>query len=204
MINLNDFKGTPSSEEFKFFNGGKAGRAENITLSAVKKTPEDAENAPDFNIIFTDPDGGWIKEGFYYPNDRSNDTGIRIDLQKLVGMLHIVKPSTKEKELPQFENYKQAYDFLFKQLSTAEKVPFNLFVNYGTVSRPSTRLQIRTFNFIEPSSVTAEESKLTPIKRTDERSKYNDLMERITPTEFSSNNGSFESTTTNDDGLDDW
>lgn len=212
MINLNDLK--EEEKEIKIFNGGNAGRATNITVSVLKKAPEEKENAPDFKILYTDETGATINDGVYYPKDSDTDKQKQISLSRLVSVLNALNPETKSKMLPEFKEYKEAVDFLIKQIMVSAKAgKVNIFACYGTENNPQQYLRVRKFNFIENFKVGEDHTRLRPKINTDPaNSGWNDVMTRITPSSFDNSSYAAEdaedifgsSEDAKNDGLEDW
>lgn len=187
MINLNsdNFK---EREYAAIFNGGAAGRVEDVTIEVTKKSPVDPDNQPDYKVFVVDQNGAKVNEGFYYADENDSKKG---DL--LVSrIVHIARAVLgKDYEFPTYTSYKEAADGLFKLIAkNAGEQTFSVFVTYGNVGYPSKYLKLRYFDFIEPSSVDANATRLF--------TKKTDLMERITadaplPTEGILSGGSNES-----------
>jgi hypothetical protein len=64
MINLNEAS-YDAKEGKAIFNNGVAGIVENVTISVVKKKADDKETLPDYQLVFTDAQGGSTNTGFY-------------------------------------------------------------------------------------------------------------------------------------------
>lgn len=175
MIDLNgkEFNQTSVS----IFNNGDAGAVKNVEMSLEKKEPTDAENRPDFKVIFTDENGS-VNQGFYYftPNPQDNpERQSTRETQEVSRVLHLARAVMgNDYAFPAVQSSRQAYDVLFDIISKniADK-KFNVFVTYGTLARPNKKgyLGLRYFDFIESADV--EKSRL--------RVKPQDLMHRIDP-----------------------
>lgn len=173
MIDLNgkDFAQTSVS----IFNNGEAGLAKNVDVSVEKKQTEDAENLPDYKVIYTDELGS-VNQGFYYfkpsPQDDLARQKIR-ETQEISRILHIARAVMGADYIfPSVNSTKEAYDMLFGIINKEAKgKKFNVFVTYGTMGRPNKKgyLGVRYFDFIENAEV--EVSRL--------RVKPQDLMKRI-------------------------
>lgn len=188
------------------FNDGKAGRVEGVTIGVRKRTPEDDIKTPDYKILFFDENEASVNLGVYYPKDTTSDKEISIRMGQLVDILSVVDPDLDLDNLPEFDNYKAAYDFLCTSIMKKCKgVKANIFVAYGTKRRPSRFLEFRAYNIIEPADTPAEKSRLFPVNhREEEKSIYNDLMTRIEPTEESTSGfGSGASLESSEDDWDD-
>ena len=175
MIDLNgkDFAQTNVS----IFNNGEAGLVKNVDVTLEKKGPSDLDTYPDFKVVYTDENGS-VNQGFYYftpnPEDAPDRQKTR-ETQEVSRVLHIARAVMGEDyTFPAVSSAKEAYDVLFglieKNLAGKK---FNVFVTYGTFSRPNKKgyLGVRYFNFIEPATV--EKSRL--------RTSPQDLMMRIDP-----------------------
>ena len=206
MINLNEIsQDNSSNEEVVIFNGGDAGRVKNVRVEVKRKTSEDSPNSPDFKIFYVDDNGGKVNDGIYYPDD-SGKGNPKFALSRLVQLLHSINPSLVGKELPEFQEYKEAVDFLMKQIAEASRTGrVNVFVNYGTKGYPSQYLRVRKINFVENISVSDNITRLKPAINTDEtKSQYDDVMARIEETNFDeqSSTDSFDGTLPASDDID--
>lgn len=198
-INLNELGADQG--DVKIFNEGTAGRVTNVSVSVLKKTPEDKDNAPDFKIVYTDANGGTVNDGVYYPKDGDAQNIVQIKTSRLVKLLHSLNPETKTKQLPEFDNYRDATEFLMKQIvANSKNGRVNIFVTYGTVGKPSKYLGLRLFDFVEPVGTNESETRLrVKMNPNPDKSQWNDNMTRVEETNidiFSSNsqsNGQLES-----------
>lgn len=165
MIDLNNID---TGNGVKIFNDGKPGRVLNVTIKEVTvKQPDDHERAPDFNIMYADSKGNILKDGFYL-----NIQGIdEADLEKKVGtvlgrLVQIVKALLGDDyKFPDFGNdYKVVMKGLFTLINdNKDKGKVNLFVCFGTKTRPSNYLNVRYFGkFIEPANTTEAATELLP------------------------------------------
>ena len=166
--------------DVKVFNQGSAGRVKNVTLKVTKKGPEDKDNAPDWKVNFFDEAGGTVNLGVYYPKETTTDKEISIRIDQLLSILETVDPSLDANELPEFDTYKEMFDFLCKSIAQKQNgVKCNIFVTYGTKKRPSKYLEFRAYNIIEPSDTDDNVTKLVPVRHKDEeKALYNDIMSR--------------------------
>lgn len=172
MINLNgkEFGGTI------IFNGGNAGKVENVTISIEKKQPGEPDVYPDFKLVVEDAAGGKLNQGFYYftPNPQNDAArNEQRETQEISRVLHIAKAVVGENyDFPAVQSAREAFDVLFKiAADNAAGKKFNVFATYGTVNRPNKKgyLGLRYFNFIEPAD--ANPSRLVAGRQ--------DLMERV-------------------------
>jgi len=175
MIDLNgkEFAQTNVS----IFNDGEAGLAKNVDVKVEKKQPSDADNLPDFKVIYSDSLGS-VNQGFYYftPNPQdSPERQAERETQELSRVLHLARAVMgTDYKFPAVGTVKEAYDTLLGLVAkNVEGKKFNVFVTYGTLNRPNKKgyLGVRYFNFIEPADV--EKSTLRTGKQ--------DLMHRIEP-----------------------
>lgn len=155
------------SEEFdskvaKIFNNGEAGRSKCILHSVVAKTSEDKDNAPDYKVVFADPSGATINISFWELSDTNAQyyqENLKRDGKKLKHILHTlygksfkIPPANTAVEL-----LKNSMSLINAKVGTA----LNIMTVYGTDSRPSSFLNIRSFPpFMEIASVSEEESLL--------------------------------------------
>lgn len=170
MLDLNgkEFQGTT------IFNGGNAGKAENVEISIEKRKADEPDNRPDYKMIMTDEAGAKINEGFYYPKanpqktDEQNQAAARRELGRVVAIARAIMGN--DYEFPQVGSIKEGYDTLFKIISdNAGGQKVNVFVTYGNTGYPKKYLELRYFDFIE--NVNAVSGKL--------KQKNDDLMERL-------------------------
>jgi len=145
------------------FNGGMAGKVENVKMSVEKKQPGDADNIPDYKLIFKQENGAAINQGFYYHKNNDNyDAKRNGDLERwtvsrVLSAAKSVVPS--DFVFPTVSTSKEAMDSLFKIIkdNTDDKL-VNVFVTYGTTTKPSQYLGLRYFEFVEAAN--ASPSKL--------------------------------------------
>ena len=192
MIDLNgdNFK----AKEFSaIFNGGKAGRVANVTISVSKKTAADADNLPNYKLIITDSEKAEINEGFYYVDEKDERKG-ELMANRLLSIARVVLGA--DTVFPKYESYKDVMDGIFKMIKKgADDKNFSVFVTYGNLGYPSKYLKLRYFDFIEAGDV--EESATRLFK------KKNDLMDRIMEDAPRPATAGLENTT-DDSNDDDW
>ncbi len=175
-INLNDRQFVDNSP--KIFNNGIAGKVEGVTLSVERKPTGDTSNIPDYKLIATDDREASVNVGFYHfsanprKNEKENARSQQLFLSRIVSLAKAVMG--EEYELPEVETAKEALDFIMRLVSeNAGTKKFNVYVTYGTTTRPSQYLGLRYFDFIEPANTDPKRSKLVR--------KNIDLMEQLTP-----------------------
>lgn len=171
MINLNDevFK----SSGVQIFNDGEAGLVEGVEISVEKRSADEPETYPDYKLIATDKNGATVNMGFYYFKPNDSDTEERQkerqnqEISRIVSIARAVMG--QDYKLPEVSSVKEAYDVVFKLVKdNAGSKKFNVFVTYGTQSRPSQYLGLRYFNFIESGDVnpsTLKKSKSDQMER---------------------------------------
>lgn len=149
------------------FNNGNTGKVENVKMSVAKKSAMDQNNSPDFKLIVTDVSGGQINQGFYYHknNDSKDEKGNKDAetwlVSRVLSAAKAVVPS--DFTYPNFDTSKEALDFLFKLINdqSSDKL-VNVYVTYGTLSKPSQYLGLRYFNFVESIDTPDNRSRLKP------------------------------------------
>jgi hypothetical protein len=172
MINLND-EVFESTGGVQIFNDGEAGLVKGVEISVEKRNADEPETYPDYKLIATDKTGATVNRGFYYfkPNDSDSEERQKErqnqEISRIVSIARAVMgPDYK---LPEVNSIKEAYDTVFKLVKdNAGSKKFNVFVTYGTTSRPSEYLGLRYFNFIESSDTeptTLRKSKLDQMER---------------------------------------
>lgn len=202
-INLNSEE-YDASEGVAVFNDGKAGVAENVAVSLEKKKPEDKENAPDYKIVFTDEKGGTCNYSLWYVEKKTEYKSVE-ELIKRQGKVlkHLAHAILgQDFQFPEFKNAKEMLDGAMKAIKGGLKkgLKFRVFVNYGAGDYAKKYIQPRTWvPFIEPMSVSAEETRLTPGNL--------DVMSRLEADDDnggSSKDTSGDMSTGADDDEDDW
>jgi hypothetical protein len=171
MFNLNDksFDGGVA-----IFNGGVAGKVNNVGISVDRKKSTDPDNSPDYKVYFKDAQGALINQGFYYHKDNEMYDEKRnkdLEVYLVSRVLSIAKAVVgKDYTFAEYQTSKEAIDGLFKLINenSADKT-VNVFVTYGTTTKPSQYLGLRYFNFVE--STDASPSRLVK--------NNTDQMERI-------------------------
>lgn len=173
MFNLNDasFGGGVT-----VFNNGNTGKVENVKMSVSKKLATDPDNSPDYKLIMTDVTGGQVNQGFYYHKDNEMaDEKRNRDMETwLVSRVHSAAKAVVPADyvFPEVATSKEALDSLFKIIKdNAEEKTVNVYVTYGTNSKPSQYLGLRYFNFVEAADTPANVSKL--------KASPNDNMEKL-------------------------
>lgn len=152
------------------FNGGVAGRITNVSLAIEKKGvdyQDEGKNKPDYNIVYTDANGGFVREGFYYLNPTTHnsqytsfDKAVEKQWNKL-GSIVVAAGGDPAVEAA------SAVEMLDKMAVVVKYAiigkTFNVLANYGTTSNPKKYITIRSWvPFIEASTVTEDITKLKP------------------------------------------
>lgn len=182
MFNLND------TSEFSggnpVFNAGQAGLVKGVELSVEKKQPSDAENAPDYKLLVSDGNAS-INDGFYY-NPKGHESMAEDELNRKhklqISRVRSVAVAVmgQDYEFPEVTSAKEAIDVMFKLIrDNAGDKKFNVYTTYGTVGYPKQYLQLRYFDFIEPSEM--DGATLRP--------KSADLLKRVEADSTSSSSG---------------
>lgn len=162
-INLND--DSFDAKNFIIFGGGKAGIVENVSLSINKKKPEDKESSPEYQLVYTDKDGGKCNTSFWYI---TKDIGAwTIDEQtQSQGILlkHVLKTIYgNDFAIPSFNDEKELLDKSMALIRDGIKSnpQIRIFANYGTVKKPSAYIGARSWApMMELMSVPMEETTL--------------------------------------------
>lgn len=150
------------------FNNGTAGRVVGVSLAIEKKGvdyQDEGKNKPDYNIVYTDANGGFVREGFYYLNPTTHnaqytpfDKAVEKQWNKL-GSIVVAAGSDPAVEAS------SAVEMLDKMAVVVKNAivgkTFNVLANYGTTSNPKKYITIRSWvPFIEASTVTEDATKL--------------------------------------------
>ena len=155
MINLNEEK--YGQEEIAVFNAGETGPVDNVTIRIEKKSPDAADNKPDYKLIGSDGIGE-VNEGFYY-QENENDPGWKnFQADKLKLLVRGIMG--EDFQIPPFNTPREGLDIAMNIAQKgAQNKLFRVFVTYGTTQRTSKYLRLKSFgSFIEQMSV--PESKL--------------------------------------------
>ena len=180
MINLNDAS-FDAKEGAAIFNDGKAGIAENVTLTVNKKKPEDKDGSPEYKLTFTDENGGSCNTSFWYVEKDTEYSTISEQIQKqgkvLKHVIHALYGGSYT--FPNFSSARELLDGCMKIIrdGLASGIKFRVFANYGTKTSVKKYIQPRSWvPFLEPMSVAIADTRL---KRGDL-----DAMERIQEDNF--------------------
>ncbi len=141
MINLLDSKFEDKS--FKIFNGGNAGVVEGCGFRVEKKSREDADNAPDYKIVFVDANEGELNEGHYVPKDDDSDKRKGFFVKN---MLHLIKQFGVP-AIDSVDTYKSLLDYTMKGIKDVQDgdIKLNVAVAYGNDDYPSKYLKVDGF-----------------------------------------------------------
>lgn len=166
MINLND-NSLLENQGVSIFNGGNAGRVENVKVTIEPKDKDDQSKSPDAKIFFEDKFGKANMGYYFYSKNEMYDEArnTKNAQNKIIQLLSLAKAMVKE-------------DFVFpdvagKSVNEIEKIllgiikqnegaTVNIFVAYGGGNYPSRYLTPRMFNYVERSTVEEKDSKLKP------------------------------------------
>ena len=132
------------------FNNGDAGRVDGVKLSIEKKDSDDTSNKPDYKILITDENGGSVNQGFYYPSQDDDDARFNQLIGRILSIAKAVIPADFLFKDVAGMSRNEIVDYIFSVAKQFEsRTLVNVFVNYGTVTKPSIYLSLRYFNFIE-------------------------------------------------------
>jgi len=170
-LNGDDFK----SQSVAIFNNGVAGKVENVSIKVDRKKADDADNAPDYKLIFTDSIGS-VNMGIYYPTSESTEQQVKLTVGKVLAIARAVLGEDHVFEA--VSTAKEAIDLCMKLVNKAqETAKVNIFVTYGTKGNPKSYLSIyKNFDFIEKTGTTASKLRVT---KNPSKPQYDDLLERI-------------------------
>jgi len=183
MFNLND-SAFDAKEGAAIFNNGKAGIAENITVSISKKKPEDKPNSPDYKVTFTDENGGSCNTSFWYIDKATEYASVEEQAQKQGKVLkHIIHAiyGPNYQFTSGFDSTRALLDGCMKIIrdGLASGPKFRVFANYGSTQSVKQYIQPRSWvPFMEPMSVDISETRL--------KVGNIDAMDRIEKDDFSS------------------
>lgn len=147
-------------KESSIFNGGIAGRVDNVSISIEERGADEPETYAPYRLVATDDSGAQLKGWFNYPtpnpskDDEANEKTAKMYVGRVVSIARAVMG--KDYEFPSgITNAKEAYDVLFKIIKdNAGAKKYNVFVTFGTPSYPNKKgyLGFRFFNFIEDAA----------------------------------------------------
>jgi hypothetical protein len=164
MINLNDAS-FDAKEGVAIFNEGKAGIAENVTLTVNKRKPEDKDTSPEYKLTFTDANGGACNTSFWYVEKDTEYSTVAEQIQKqgkvLKHVIHAIYGGSYA--FPNFNSARELLDGCMKIIrdGLASGVKFRVFANYGTTSSVKKYIQPRSWvPFLEPMTVSIAETRL--------------------------------------------
>jgi len=166
MINLNDAS-FDAKEGAAIFNEGKAGIAENVTLSISKKKPDDKEGSPDYKLVFTDAAGGACNSSFWYVEKATEYSTVEEQIAKQGKVMkHVIHAIYgQDYQFPNFNSAREMLDGCMKIIrdGLASGPKFRVFANYGTTSSVKNYIQPRSWvPFMEPMSVSLADTRLKP------------------------------------------
>lgn len=147
-INLNDSE--EFIKEFKIFNDGGAGVAENVKARIERKTSGD-DKKPDYKLIAADALGE-VNEGFYY-QEAESEGFTKYQAQRLIMLARGVLG--KDVVFPVWNNPKEVLDGVMGMVGPRLNGSlYRVAVCYGTTKKPSQYLGFKSFgSFIQPMSV---------------------------------------------------
>lgn len=158
------------------FNNGLAGKVDGVSIEVKRKEATGPFSYADYTLVVTDPSGSSLNNLFSYHknNDQYDQAKNQANQGYLLGRIQTIANSV----VPAGFIYpdvaamscNEIVDVLFRIIhdnATDKKV--NVFVTYGTKTKPSKYMGLRFFNFIEAPETT--KSRLAPTG--------NDMMERI-------------------------
>lgn len=163
MINLNDEK---FDNNIQIFNDGEAGLVKDVTIDRVeKKESSDTSNAPEYKVFYKDKTGAETNQAWFYfkPYPGADEASIEKSRNGELSRIRSIGKAVmgNDFQFPEVKSVEEALDVivgLVKDNSSGKT--FNVYTTYGTTSKPSAYLNVRKYNFIEPSSV--EVSTLRP------------------------------------------
>jgi ABC-type histidine transport system ATPase subunit len=172
-LNGDEFK----SQSVAIFNNGVAGKVDNVSIKIEKKKADDADNAPDYRVIFSDAIGS-VNLGIYYPSEQSTEQQIKLTVGKTLAIARAVLGD--DYVFPNVSTAKEAIDTCMKLVNKEqEDAKVNIFVTYGTQGNPKGYLGVyKNFDFIEKAGTVNSKLRLT---KNPAKPQYNDLLERVEP-----------------------
>lgn len=173
MLDLNG--GEYKSQTVAIFNNGEAGKVENVSITVDKKTVEDADNAPDFKVTFSNATGN-INMGIYFPTEQSTPSQTKLTVGKAVAIVRAVMG--EDFVFPDVSTPTEAVDMCMKLVKkNSDGALVNILTTYGTVGAPKGFLGVyKNFDFIEKAGTTPSKLKLA---KNPNKPQFDDLTERI-------------------------
>lgn len=155
-INLND--DSYNASVFPEFNNGKAGIVENLSVSVIKKLP-DEQGKWDYRIDFKPAEGAGISLYMNYIEEDSENLAKRLTAQG-VSLKHLIHTLFGQVSFPEFTTAKEMLDWCMTQIPKF-KGTVRLAACFGTKKKPRSRIGIKNFvPFIENMEIPKTESKL--------------------------------------------
>lgn len=163
-INLND-NSILENQGSSIFNGGNAGRVENVIVTVEPKPADDESRSPDAKIFFEDGNGK-MNLGFYHftPNDTFDEkVNARMANDSIIRLLSIAKclvPSDYQFPDVAGKSQKEIEKLLLGTIKKYEGGRVNVFAAYGTKNKPKRFMEPRRYGFVEKAGTSKEDSKL--------------------------------------------
>lgn len=156
-LNSNEF----DTNEVKIFNNGEAGIVNDCDFAVEAKKLDDKDNAPDWKVVITDPQGGSVNKGFWVVDGQGETLTKRIKAQG-IELKSLITAVFGETKLPTFKSPAEMLNGVMQKLATANgKVKVRAIVNYGSEAYPSNYLRLNRYSpYIENMSVDLENSSL--------------------------------------------
>lgn len=139
MINLND--AAYEVKDNKIFNNGVAGIVAGCTAKVKRKSPQDSDSAPKYNLILVDPvNQAEINKGYIFANfDQTSDKALTFLVKEMKHLCNVFGIA----QLDKVESHEALVTYVMKGINDdGQKTKVNVAVSYGTVDRPKKFLEI--------------------------------------------------------------
>ena len=158
------------------FNNGVAGKVENVSVEIKRKEASGPLSYSDYTLVITDANGTSLNNFFSYFKNNDNYDAAKNQanqgylLSRILSIAHAIMPKDTVYPDVSGKSCNEIVDILFRLINdNAEGKKANVFVTYGTKTKPSQFLELRFFNFIEAVDTTKSRLSATGL----------DMMERL-------------------------
>ena len=138
------------------FNSGIAGKVEGVSVEVKRKEATGPLSYSDYTLVITDANGTSLNNFFSYFKNNDNYDAAKNQanqgylLSRILSIAHAIMPKDTVYPDVSGKSCNEIVDVLFRLINdNAEGKKANVFVTYGTKTKPSQFLGLRFFNFIE-------------------------------------------------------
>lgn len=138
------------------FNNGVPGKVENVSIAVKRREESGPLSYADYTLVITDANGSSLNNLFSYFKNNDNYDQAKNQanqgylLSRILSIAHAIMPKDYVYPDVSGKTCNEIVDILFKLIhDNTEGKKVNVFVTYGTKTKPSQFLGLRFFNFIE-------------------------------------------------------